>query len=261
MHEPLAVAGAVVAARHGIPSVLQDNTLFDGQELVTATSRSPQLRRAARRHGVSGLPPCVLRLHTAPPGLVGRRAGQALRPVPWSGTGDAPGWLCGTPARPRLIVTHSTVTGPGGAAHLRPVLAAAAGLDADVVLVRPPETLTVPASVRTTGWVPLAQMLPHATAVVHHGGAGTTLGALAAGVPQLIVPGPGDRRRNAELVAAAGAGLAVPARAITTAVLDRLVRDPALRAGALALSGEIAAMPSPAEVARLLPSLATGDAP
>ncbi|WP_425434764.1 hypothetical protein [Nonomuraea jiangxiensis] len=36
--------------------------------------------------------------------------------------------------------------------------------------------------------------MPHVDAVAHHGGSGTTLGALAVGVPQLPRRGPRDRR-------------------------------------------------------------------
>lgn len=249
VHEPLAVAGAVIAARLGVPAVLQDTNLFDGHALVAATARSPRLRRAARRLGVTALPPPALRLATAPAGLVGARAGHPLRPVPWSGIGTLPDWLTAPGSRPRLLVSHSTVAGAGGAAHLRPVLSAAQGLDAEIVLVRPHARMRVPPGVRTTGWVPLADALPHATAIVHHGGAGTILAALASGVPQLVVPGAGDRRYNAGLVASSGAGMAVPARRISRPDLERLLHDPDLRAAAGLLRDEIAALPPPADVA------------
>jgi UDP:flavonoid glycosyltransferase YjiC (YdhE family) len=44
---------------------------------------------------------------------------------------------------------------------------------------------------------------------VCHGGSGTTFGALAAGVPLVIVPMFADQPVNARLVSAAGAGLVV----------------------------------------------------
>ena len=84
---------------------------------------------------------------------------------------------------------------------MAPVLAAADRVDADFVLLRGPRRRTLPANVRLTGWLPLVKALPLATALVHHGGAGGLLEALAAGVPQLAVPGAGDRRYNAELLA------------------------------------------------------------
>lgn len=59
------------------------------------------------------------------------------------------------------------------------------------------------------GWVPQADALGHASVVVCHGGSGTTLGALAAGLPLVIVPLFADQPANARRVAAVGAGVAV----------------------------------------------------
>lgn len=113
----------------------------------------------------------------------------------------------------------------------------------------------LPENVRTVDWIPINAALPYCAGVVHHGGAGSVLGALACGVPQLVVPGPGDRRHNAELVARRGAGLAVPEREISTAVLDRLVTDPALATAAAEVRAEMASMPDPAEVVPRLAEL------
>lgn len=40
-------------------------------------------------------------------------------------------------------------------------------------------------------WVPQAELLPHVDVLIHHGGSGTTLGALSVGAPQLILANPG----------------------------------------------------------------------
>ena len=88
-------------------------------------------------------------------------------------------------------------------------------------------------------------MLPHATAVVRHGGAGSVLAACTARVPQLATPGPGDRANNADLVARAGAGLAVPTRRIDAGALTRLVTDEGLARDARKVAAEIAAVPTP----------------
>ena len=79
-----------------------------------------------------------------------------------------------------------------------------------------------------------------------HRGAGTVLTALAFGAPQLVIPGPGDRRYNAELVAGRGARLA---GASSRATITRLLADGGLRAAAAEVRAEIAPMPEPAEVA------------
>jgi UDP:flavonoid glycosyltransferase YjiC (YdhE family) len=65
------------------------------------------------------------------------------------------------------------------------------------------------AHVHIARWVPQADVLPHARVVVCHGGSGTTLGALAAGVPLVVTPLFADQPRNGRRVAAVGAGLVV----------------------------------------------------
>ncbi|MET8911833.1 nucleotide disphospho-sugar-binding domain-containing protein [Micromonospora sp. NPDC004551] len=249
VHEPLAVAGAVAAERVGAPAVLQENNLFPAADLVAAVAASGPMRQYR-----IGAPAATITV--APPSLTGLRPGLPLRAVPYSGGGEVPDWLLRTGERPRIVVSRSTVAGPGGGDPTAAVLAAASTVDADIVLVRPPGRLPrLPANVRTVGRVPLDRVLPYATACVHHGGAGTVLGALAAGVPQLVVPGPGDRRHNAEVVARRGAGLGAEARAITPGVLTRLVTDATLRRAAVEVRDEMAAMPPPSAVVAELTAL------
>ena len=64
--------------------------------------------------------------------------------------------------------------------------------------------------------------MPHAAAVVGHGGHGTTLGALAHGVPQVVVPLFSiDQWANAAAVERAGAGVALDADRSSRRVLAR----------------------------------------
>ena len=52
-----------------------------------------------------------------------------------------------------------------------------------------PEALgPLPPRVRVERFVPQAHILPRSAAVVSHGGSGTTLGALAHGLPLVLVP-------------------------------------------------------------------------
>jgi UDP:flavonoid glycosyltransferase YjiC (YdhE family) len=95
-------------------------------------------------------------------------------------------------------------------------------------------------------WVPQADVLASASVVVCHGGSGTTLGALAAGVPLVIAPLFADQPENARRVADLGAGVAVgprdheaPTSAVDPADLRRAITD-------------VLADPGPAEVARRL---------
>jgi UDP:flavonoid glycosyltransferase YjiC (YdhE family) len=66
-----------------------------------------------------------------------------------------------------------------------------------------------PDNVRVERWVPQQDVLGHAAAAVVHGGSGSTLGAIAAGVPLVVVPLFADQPQNARRVAEVGAGLAV----------------------------------------------------
>jgi UDP:flavonoid glycosyltransferase YjiC (YdhE family) len=250
VHEPLAVAGAYAAAASGVPAVLHETTLFDGPTLVAVTA--PRVR-AAR---TAPPPSAAATISIAPPSVVPGRTGWPMRAVSYGGDDPLPDRLATPPARPRIAVSRSTVTGPGEGRLMTAVAAVAGGVDAEFVLIRPDKRVAatkLPANVGTVGWVSVPALLPTCTAIVHHGGAGTALAALGAGVPQLVVNGLGDRRHNAGLIAARGAGMAVDERDITAAALTRLVTDPGLAANAAEVRDEMAAMPAPADlVARLV---------
>jgi glycosyltransferase len=139
-----------------------------------------------------------------------------------------------------------------------------------------PEALgPLPANVHAERWWPQGQVMPHVAAVVGHGGFGTTMTALAAGVPQVVVPlFSTDQFANATRVDDVGAGVALVEEGVADrragsmvpagpAVLDRLadavlraVHDDGLRAGARGMAAEIAALPDAAESVPLLEELA-----
>jgi UDP:flavonoid glycosyltransferase YjiC (YdhE family) len=257
LHEGLSAAGALAAARRGVPSVLVDGLLHDARRLHDAVT--PNLAGIAHRHGVTALPAPVDALVSAPPSVVGPRRGRPVRYVPALRHGAVPERLSRSGGRPTILVSRSTVPDPRPDRLMTRVVQAAAGADVDVVLVRPDRAVSrrpLPANVRTTDWLPFADVLPHVAGIVHHGGAGTTLTALAAGVPQIVVPGAGDRTTHARLIAARGAGLAVPLDRLSPASLEQLTGDPALRASAGEVSAEIAAMPHPRELVPVLADLA-----
>ncbi|GAA0452019.1 glycosyl transferase [Actinoplanes capillaceus] len=241
VYEPLAAAGAVAAAAVDVPGILHENSLYDGPTLLAATRLRGRPALAA--------PAAVIRI--APASVAGRGQHLPMRPIPYTGGDPLPAWLAEPPRRPRVLVSRSTVAQPGPDRLMSRVAAAAESVDADVVLVRPDRRAaarTLPPNVRTTGWIPIATALAAGAAIVHHGGAGTCLAALAAGVPQLIVRGAGDRRHNAELVAARGAGIAADERDITPELLTRLISDPVVAMAAREVSAEIAAMPPPRDL-------------
>ncbi|SDN93049.1 nucleotide disphospho-sugar-binding domain-containing protein [Lentzea jiangxiensis] len=241
VHEPLAAAGSVL----GVPSVVHDVPVFDGLELTRAVG--------ARMKAEVRSPATVLR--TAPPSLGEFPGGEAMRFVAYSGGGEVPRWLAEPSGRPRVLVSRSTVPGPGAGKMTAAVVRAAGRVDAEFVLVRPERTDGLPDNVRAVGWVPIPRVLPLCDGIVHHGGAGTLLGALAAGVPQLVEPGPGDRTTHADAVTRRGAGLRAGPRDVTPELLTRLIEDSKLQRAAGEVRAEMAAMPSPADVAARWESL------
>jgi UDP:flavonoid glycosyltransferase YjiC (YdhE family) len=257
LHEGLAPAGALAAARRAVPSVLVDGLIYDGWRLHSAVTSN--LDGLIRRYGIAALPEPADVVAAIPPSLVGGRRGRPMRYVPATGHGDVPGGLDRPGGRPVVLVSRSTVADPRPDRMMSRVVEAARDADVDVVLVRPDRAATrraLPPNVTATDWLPFAAVMPHVAGVVTHGGAGTVMTALAAGVPQVVVPGPGDRTLHAELVAARGAGLAVRTRDITAATLERLVSDPELARNAREVAAEIAAMPAPADLVEPLAALA-----
>jgi UDP:flavonoid glycosyltransferase YjiC (YdhE family) len=145
---------------------------------------------------------------------------------------------------PRTVyVTFGTVWNRDPA-PFRAAFDALAGLPVNVVatLGGDLDVGPVPGNVSVHRFIAQKELLPHCDAVIAHGGAGTMLGALAHGLPQILLPQGADQHYNAERAAAAGAAL--------VGVLDvnRVLADDELRAGARRVAAEIAALPDPAEV-------------
>jgi UDP:flavonoid glycosyltransferase YjiC (YdhE family) len=104
----------------------------------------------------------------------------------------------------------------------------------------------VPANVHIERFVPQEDVLPHAAAVVCHGGAGTVVGTLAAGVPMVVTPLFADQPQNAARVQATGAGIGLPTRGASVddirGALSRVLAEPAYRSAAQRIATEIAAL-------------------
>lgn len=134
-----------------------------------------------------------------------------------------------------------------GCAELPVNLLVTTGPDVDPAVLGelPPATLAAP-------FLPQALVLPHCTAVVSHAGAGTMLGALCHGLPQLCLPQGTDQPFNTAALLPTGAALALEPGEITPdavgASLSRLLDEPSFRQSARALQREIEQMPTAAEV-------------
>jgi UDP:flavonoid glycosyltransferase YjiC (YdhE family) len=70
----------------------------------------------------------------------------------------------------------------------------------------------LPASVARFSYAPLDLVLPHCSALVHHGGIGTASQAMLAGIPQLIMPMAHDQFDNAERITQLGIGSSISFR-------------------------------------------------
>lgn len=210
------------------------------------------------RQGVPSLPQRRVLLDVAPPSMLdGPPDGRSMRYVPYNGGGVLPDWLRAPADRPRIAVTFGTVAPDTvGVGPLHRLLELTGDVDAEFVLAVGDSTVDqlgpLPATVIAAGWVPLVQLLPGCAAVVHHGGAGTTLTALACGIPQLVLPDGADRHINAAAVHRRGAGLRADPEKLTADLLRQLLADPDLARAARQVAGEIAALPSPARIARWL---------
>ncbi|GAA4698442.1 nucleotide disphospho-sugar-binding domain-containing protein [Phytohabitans rumicis] len=250
-------AGTVVASKLGIPLVTHGFGLArtDGM----AELYRDRMAEAFDRHAAADVPQRSATIDVAPPSMLdGPVCGWSMRYVPYNGGGVLPDWSR-QPAvdRPRIAVTLGTLEPErGGLDAVQQIIAAAAALDVELVLALGDiDTSTLGAlapHVRVAGWIPINTLLHSCTAIIHHGGAGTTLTALDAGVPQLVLPSGADRHINASAVHDRGVGIHSETGNVDGAQLHRLIHDSALRDTAAEVQAEMRAMPSPAS---LLPRL------
>jgi hypothetical protein len=186
-------------------------------------------------------------------------------PRPATSAQRLPDW--GDPQVPLIYVTFGSVTGslPPFASAFRRALDALAHVEARVLLtvgrkVDPAGLGPLPSNAHVERWWPQDAVLGQAAAMLGHGGFGTTMGALVAGVPQVVVPlFTFDQIVNGDRVAAVGAGLTVergPSSVeFAAAEVPRLLADPTYAASARRIAAAIADLPSTAEAAPILAGL------
>ena len=103
------------------------------------------------------------------------------------------------------------------------------------------DALGVPEGVFMLGNVPHDWLFQHVSAVVHHGGAGTTAAGIATGKPTVVVPFFGDQPFWGAMVARAGAGpLPIPYKQLTAEKLAAAITE-ALKPETLAKARELGA--------------------
>lgn len=256
VHEASNVGAARAAAQLGVPAVAFHIALAPAESYLA-------MLRSAGDYPVSAL---------VDPTPASWRAGEPLtvpriaaRSVAWSDpTATVSDWLAGDRSGPTAYLTLGTVAFGAVEALRRSVqetaqlcsrVLVAAGPDADVSLLG-----DLPGHVRVERYVDQARAVADADVTVHHGGTGTLLACLAAGVPQVVTPQGADQFMNAGRLDELGIGASVPNDAPAGAVgaaVERCLAQDTLRAKVAAMREEVGAMPSPEQVVDVLVDGAT----
>ncbi|HUQ21559.1 MAG TPA: nucleotide disphospho-sugar-binding domain-containing protein [Gaiellaceae bacterium] len=258
VHESGDLAAPIAAASLGIPSVnhsfgamIPFDCLEAAREYVEPLWRSEGLDPDPYAGAFRGLFVDLAPASFAWEQPLGKRV--HLRPAPESAE-PSPPWVDEL-ERPLVYVTMGTIYNQPEL--FRPLLDGLAGHGSALVTVGrnvDPQVLgTLPPRVRVERFVPQAHVLPRAAAVVSHGGSGTTLGALAYGLPLVLVPQAADQFDNAARAEKAGAAVVLRPGEVTAesirAALERVLQEPAFAAAARSIASEIAQMETAAEVA------------
>ena len=278
LHDTWEFAAPIAAANAGIPSVSQTLGIrIDDQILESVAAAVAPLwqQRGLTPDPSAGLYR-YLCLDITPHGLQPsvspryRAAIHPLRPValpPLPGE-ELPAWITHYRDIPLVYMTLGTnFSTNSDLSMFRCVVAGLSSLPVAVVITIGFETdpaafAPLPENIHVERYLPQSLLLPHCSAVICHGGAGTTLSTLAQGLPLLILPQGADQYIIGDLVQVAGAGLRlVPSEVNSTTIRSSvlaLLNEPDYRAGSQRLQREIAAMPSPDETVPLIEELIAG---
>lgn len=266
LFEAFALAGPLVAELLGVPCVAHMFGPLPPRDAVELANDavSPIWRSFGRE--VSGWAGMYgqLTIRICPPALDAARVPNVeslwLHPVP------LPTGLPERTPRPVVYVTFGTLFN-SNFDLFRLALEALADQPVDVVMTvgrdqDPAEFAPVPANARVERFIPQAELLPSCSAVMHHGGAGTTFGALAHGVPQVILPQGADNYEHAAMCEGAGTAITLRPETLTTvnlaAAVRRVVDDGSFSRSSRTCAEEIAAMPDADSVAAALRSWVSG---
>jgi len=190
---------------------------------------------------------------------------HAMRPS-WLATPalpSAPPWAVALPAAPTIYFTLGTVFNVESGDLFERVLAGLRELPVNVIAtvgreLDPAIFGPQPPHLQLVRFLPQTEVLPHCAAVICHGGSGSVMGALAHGLPLVLLPMGADQPDNADRCVALGVARQLDALAVTPAAVREAVTtvltDATYRQRAQQLQAEIAGLPP---VAQLLPLLET----
>ncbi|MEU9829792.1 nucleotide disphospho-sugar-binding domain-containing protein [Micromonospora chersina] len=260
-------AGPIAAAARGVPHADLRWGVAELREYEEGATTVLDAERA--RLGLADVPAPKASFNPWPPSLRLPHADghRSIRHVPYDGLAHLPEWVLAPAGRGRICLTLGTVlphlATTGLTRMLTGIIEGLATLGREIVVAMDEEHAgrlgALPTAVRHLGRVPLSALLPTCELFIHHGGQGSALTALAAGCPQVALPMFDDQFENADAVARAGVGYAVPLHRTdpdeVTGLCRRALADPRLaRCGSL-VSDEISRQPSPVEVVGELEAL------
>jgi UDP:flavonoid glycosyltransferase YjiC (YdhE family) len=183
---------------------------------------------------------------------------------------SAPAWLTGLSGAPTVYFTLGTVFNVESGDLFERVLAGLRGLPINVIAtvgreIDPEEFGPQPATVHIERYISQALVLPQCDLVVSHGGSGSVVGALAHGLPSVLIPMGADQPLNAARCADLGVARVLDALEATPESVREAVSSvlaaPSYRQAAERMRDEIAALPGPAHAVMLLERLVSEKQP
>jgi UDP:flavonoid glycosyltransferase YjiC (YdhE family) len=174
-------------------------------------------------------------------------------------------WLAGRGRRPLVYFTLGTIFNLESGDLFERVLAGLRELPMDVVVTvgreLDPQVLgSQPSNVRVRSFIPQSLLLPHCELVVSHAGSGSVVGALAHGVPMVLLPIGADQPFNAARCKDLHVGRVLSALEATSEdvrlAAKAVLGDATYKHNAKRLEAEIASLPDPEHAVRLLERLA-----
>ncbi len=264
VYEQGATAGLFAAARAGVPAIQRNQSAWETRGMHGAIAA--YLTDFFDKYDIaSPLPTPDITIESFPPSLLVDRdpEGWFMRWVPYGGGNILGDRLTEAPTGPLVTITMGTIELQAfGLDAIKPIIAAAGEVDAEFALALGDLDVTplgeLPPNVHSVGWAPLHRLLEHSTAVVHHGGGGTIMTAVAAGTPQLLAPDPRDmfQHTGRTAVLKRGIGLVSTADQVDAALLTQLITDESLAKETQVVREEMLTLPTPAEIVqRILATL------
>jgi UDP:flavonoid glycosyltransferase YjiC (YdhE family) len=181
-----------------------------------------------------------------------------------------PPWVSDLGGERAVYFTLGTVFNLESGDLFNRVLTGLSDLPTEVVVtvgrhIDPAEFGPQPANVHIERYIPQSSLLPHCSAVVSHGGSGSVLGALAHGLPMVLLPMGADQPLNAARCDELGIARVLNAVTCTPEIVRDAVlsvlADSTFRTNAERIRHEISALPDQVHAVRLIERLAVEKRP